>query len=112
MNSYARGYSSNDPAMKMWIGRMRPRDKAVLYGSVLIALGAYIGVYYTEEIEKNRRHKSIEKDIERERWRARELGLAAPSDDGFADTYLARVQRSDTEHAKTQQMKSRGMHSE
>eukprot|EP00331_Platyophrya_macrostoma_P002554 CAMPEP_0176420446 /NCGR_PEP_ID=MMETSP0127-20121128/8611_1 /TAXON_ID=938130 /ORGANISM="Platyophrya macrostoma, Strain WH" /LENGTH=85 /DNA_ID=CAMNT_0017801043 /DNA_START=185 /DNA_END=443 /DNA_ORIENTATION=- len=59
---------------------------------------------------KERRHSSIQKDIEREQWRAAQLGLDAPQkptgdqasngasvvvgDDGFAQKYIEQLKSS------------------
>mmetsp|Transcript_73714 Transcript_73714/g.85622 ORF Transcript_73714/g.85622 Transcript_73714/m.85622 type:complete len:141 (-) Transcript_73714:188-610(-) len=70
----------------------------------------YVGVLFTEWKERNRRHSSIQKDIEREQWRAAQLGLDAPQkptgdqasngasvvvgDDGFAQKYIEQLKSS------------------
>ncbi|ESL05999.1 hypothetical protein TRSC58_06334 [Trypanosoma rangeli SC58] len=90
MNSYARLFCG-DRAGQSWIGWNRLRDRQLFFGSILVAASIYTAVYYSEESERQRRHTSIEKDIERERWRAKELGLGEPRDDGFADAYLQKV---------------------
>lgn len=89
MNSYAKRYIGSDPTVQHLVGFKRARDRRLLLGCTLTAVGIYCAVYFSEEKERNRRHASIEKDIERERWRARELGLSAPVDDGFAERYEA-----------------------
>lgn len=58
-----------------------------IYAAVLFVVVTYLVVTKTEEANMARRHESIEKDIERERWRARELGLHS-KDDGFAENYM------------------------
>ena len=50
-------------------------------------------INWSEEVEAKRRHSSIEKDIERERWRAKELGRTTVMDDGFADRYMASLKK-------------------
>ncbi|GET86341.1 hypothetical protein, conserved [Leishmania tarentolae] len=89
MNSYVKRYVGTDPRVTHLIGFKRASEKHLVIGCTLTALGIYCAVYFSEEKERNRRHASIKKDIERERWRARELGLAAPIDDGFAERYEA-----------------------
>ncbi|KAG5484629.1 hypothetical protein CUR178_07220 [Leishmania enriettii] len=89
MNSYVKRYIGSDPTVQQLVGFKRASDRHLVVGCTLAALGIYWAVYFSEENERNRRHASIEKDIERERWRARELGLAAPTDDGFAERYEA-----------------------
>ena len=94
-----------------WIGWRRWRDVALFFGSISFIFATYFGVEFFENQQKVRRHHSIERDIERELWRARELGLVGPAgtedvssttndesgkaravtsvdDDGFADKYL------------------------
>ncbi|KAG5510586.1 hypothetical protein JKF63_06883 [Porcisia hertigi] len=87
MNSYVKRYVGSNPRVQQLVGFKRACDRRLVVGSTLAALGIYCLVYLSEEKERNRRHASIKKDIERERWRARELGLAAPTDDGFAERY-------------------------
>ena len=53
----------------------------------LFVIGTFVGVSVNEELQKVRRHSSIAKDIEREKWRATQLGLET-RDDGFAETYM------------------------
>jgi hypothetical protein len=89
MNSYVKRYIGSDVTVLEMVGFRRARDKRLVVGSALTAIGIYVAIYWSEEKEKNRRHTSIEKDIERERWRARELGLGKPTDDGFAARYEA-----------------------
>ncbi|AIN96002.1 hypothetical protein LPMP_090860 [Leishmania panamensis] len=89
MNSYVKRYVGSDPTVQQLVGFKRPSERRLVIGCALTALAIYWAVYFSEEKERNRRHASIEKDIERERWRARELGLAAPTDDGFAERYAA-----------------------
>ncbi|KAL7700539.1 hypothetical protein N2W54_001249 [Lotmaria passim] len=98
MNSYVKRYIGSDVTVQDLTGLKRARDKRLVLFSTLTALGIYVAIYWNEEKERNRRHTSIEKDIERERWRARELGLSKPTDDGFADRYEAskgKLQRPD-----------------
>ncbi|CBH18323.1 uncharacterized protein TEOVI_000177900 [Trypanosoma equiperdum] len=90
MNSYSRLFSGDQTALK-WVGWRRRVDKQLFFGSILVAAAVYAGVYYSEEAERSRRHASIAKDIERERWRALELGLEEPTDDGFADKYIGQT---------------------
>ncbi|KEG07122.1 hypothetical protein DQ04_10821000 [Trypanosoma grayi] len=94
MNSYVRLFCGDQTALT-WIGWKRRRDKQIFLGSILAAAAMYAGVYYYEEKERNRRHTSIEKDIERERWRAQELGLGEPTDDGFAKRHIERLHKND-----------------
>ncbi|EPY34379.1 hypothetical protein STCU_01614 [Strigomonas culicis] len=88
MNNYARTFNKKDPLMKNIIGWKRKKDRNLVIFALSGCLLTYVAVYLNEERERHRKHKSIEKDIERERWRAQELGLRAPADDGFADTYI------------------------
>jgi len=57
--------------------------------SLFASTAAYY-VWWTEEAFKRDRHRSIERDIKREKWRRRQLGLPEedPLDDGFASKYL------------------------
>ncbi|AYU76531.1 hypothetical protein conserved [Leishmania donovani] len=89
MNSYVKRYVGTDPRVTHLVGFKRASERRLVVVCALAALGIYSAVYLYEEKERNRRHASIKKDIERERWRARELGLAAPIDDGFAERYEA-----------------------
>ncbi|KAG5485523.1 hypothetical protein LSCM1_07609 [Leishmania martiniquensis] len=89
MNSYVKRYVGSDPIVQQLVGFKRAADRRLVIGCTLAAVGIYWAVYWSEEEERHRRHASIEKDIERERWRARELGLEAPTDDGFAQRYGA-----------------------
>lgn len=90
MNTYVRSYNKNEPLNAKWVDFRRPRDKKLVIAACMFVVFTYSSVWWTEEREKRRKHTSIEKDIERERWRADQLGLGAPeADDGFADTYLA-----------------------
>ncbi|KPI88426.1 hypothetical protein ABL78_2491 [Leptomonas seymouri] len=89
MNSYVKRYTGSDITVQELVGFKRRRDKRLVLGSTLVAIGIYVAVYWSEERERDRRHLSIEKDIERERWRACELGLDKPADDGFVDRYEA-----------------------
>jgi hypothetical protein len=50
------------------------------------ALATLAVVWYSDETQKKRRHSSIGKDIEREKIRAKALGLTV-SDDGFAEKF-------------------------
>lgn len=89
-----------------WIGWRRWRDVVPFVASIAFIFTAYFGGEFYENKQKFRRHQSIEKDIEREMWRAKELGLStAPKDgeapktvddDGFAEKYLtdAKAKRS------------------
>lgn len=94
MNSYARRHLGVDPAIKEWVGLRRAKDRRLVMASVVFVIVIYNAVYWSEEKVKVRRHESIMKDIERERWRAKELGLRVPTDDGFAERY------SEAEEAK------------
>lgn len=89
MNSYVKRYTGYDVTVQDMVGFKRARDRRLVIGSACAAIGIYVAIYWSEEKERTRRHTSIEKDIERERWRARELGLEKPRDDGFADRYEA-----------------------
>ncbi|KPA77597.1 putative mitochondrial hypothetical protein [Leptomonas pyrrhocoris] len=89
MNSYVKRYTGSDVTVQEMVGFKRARDKRLVICSALTALGIYVAIYWSEERERTRRHTSIEKDIERERWRARELGLGKPTDDGFVERYEA-----------------------
>ncbi|EAN89012.1 hypothetical protein C3747_16g1164c [Trypanosoma cruzi] len=90
MNSYARFFCGDQSGLS-WIGWNRLRDKQLFFGSLFFATSIYAAVHYSEEKERRRRHVSIENDIERERWRAKELGLEEPRDDGFADAYMKKL---------------------
>ncbi|KAH8604937.1 hypothetical protein ERJ75_001664800 [Trypanosoma vivax] len=87
MNSYSRLSCGDQKALK-WIGWRRRTDRHMFFGSIFAAIAIYASVYYSEERNRERRHASIAKDIERERWRAQELGYGVPTDDGFAERYL------------------------
>lgn len=70
----------------------RPRDAAAFLCGAAFVVSTFAGVMMYDTKERTRRHSSIEKDIERERWRAKELGLGAPEDDdGFATAYTKKV---------------------
>lgn len=73
----------------LWVG-MKPADRRVFFGSLALAGMMMCGVVLLDEREKVRRHKSIAKDIARERWRREQLGIPAEvqPDDGFADQYM------------------------
>ncbi|KAH9586376.1 Protein Pet117 [Trypanosoma melophagium] len=94
MNSYARLFSGDQGVVSSWVGWSRPRDKYIFFGSIIAAIAMYVGISYNEEKERKRRHQSIEKDIERERWRAQQLGLETPKDDGFAERYIQRIRQN------------------
>lgn len=69
----------------------------------LFSIGSFFGVWWSMESEKQRRHTSIARDIEREKWRRVQLGLPEKDeyDDGFADRYEAMpVNHHDVELAK------------
>lgn len=74
-----------------WFLPKTQRGRIALYTSfgVLFSLGSFYGVWWSMEQEKNRRHTSIARDIEREKWRRKQLGLPEKDvyDDGFADIY-------------------------
>lgn len=89
MNSYVRRFVGHDTAVQQLVSFKRPRDRRLVVGSCITAAAIYLAVYYSEEKQRDRRHASIAKDIERERWRAKELGLVDPVDDGFAEKYIA-----------------------
>ena len=61
--------------------------------SGVFVVATFVGVSVSEEVQKERRHASIEKDIVREKWRAAQLGLET-RDDGFADKYLKELKES------------------
>ena len=70
---------------------------------ILFSIGSFYGVWYSIESEKSRRHTSIARDIEREKWRRKQLGLPEKDeyDDGFADQYESmEVNQKDVELAK------------
>jgi len=89
MNSYVRRFIGEDAAIQQLVSFKRPKDRRLVIGSCIMAASIYIAVYLSEERQRERRHASIGKDIERERWRAKELGLMEPVDDGFAENYIA-----------------------
>lgn len=70
------------------VGWRRAKDKRLVAGCTALVLVIYFAVWWSEEKERLRKHTSIERDIEREKWRAEELGLEHPTDDGFAEHYL------------------------
>lgn len=88
MNSYIKPFVSNDPHVKHWVGWRRVKDKRMLIASCIAVIATYWIVEWREDRQLKRRHTSIAKDIERERWRAAQLGLDSPSDDGFATKYM------------------------
>jgi hypothetical protein len=70
------------------VPRRIPLRQAKYFGlSIAFALGTLAAVTLQEEVDKTRRHASIARDIEREKWRAKQLGLEA-RDDGFADKFI------------------------
>jgi hypothetical protein len=79
--------------------RAKPRTKGALFQfrdvrifsfGLLFSTGACAGVWYYTSQERTERHKSIARDIERERWRRQQLGLPAEDDDGFTTKFEAR----------------------
>jgi len=67
-------------------------NKRILVGGIVFVVFSYIAVELNELYIQAVRHESIHKDIERERWRAKQLGLQdtlVDSDDGFAEDYMA-----------------------
>lgn len=58
-------------------------------GALAFTVGTAITVTIMDEVQHQRRHKGIAKDIERERFRREQLGLPPESDDdGFAARYM------------------------
>lgn len=94
MNSYVRRWN-DDPLASRWIGWHRAKDRRLVIGSTVLVTVVYFAIWWNEEQERLRKHTSIEKDIERERWRAEELGLGKPKDDGFAEAYLQKLGSED-----------------
>lgn len=85
------------------------RDRNRFIFAVTACCLTYAGVMFSEWKERNRRHSSIQKDIEREQWRAAQLGLTdkrdvvaadlsitapSPADDGFAQQYIEQLKNS------------------
>ena len=66
------------------------RHRRWILGGLLFTVGTAIAVIVSDEVQHQRRHKGIAKDIERERFRREQLGLPPDSDDddGFAERYL------------------------
>lgn len=76
---------------KRWFLPNTQKGRVILYTSfgVLFSIGSFYGVWWSMESEKARRHTSIARDIEREKWRRKQLGLPDKDvyDDGFAEIY-------------------------
>lgn len=77
-----------------FIGWRFKSDRNKFFIALAGSLACYIGVLYSEVQEKQRRHSSIQKDIEREAWRAQQLGVDKKGDDGFADAYIHKLKES------------------
>lgn len=77
------------------IGWRSKTDRNKFLFALVGSIACYVGVLYSEVQENQRRHSSIQKDIERERWRAQQLGIEGQtSDDGFAHAYLHQLKES------------------
>jgi hypothetical protein len=76
------------------IGWRFKSDRNKFFFALVGSLACYVGVLFSEVQEKQRRHSSIQKDIEREQWRAQQLGVDKKSDDGFADAYIHKLKES------------------
>ena len=88
-----------------WYLPKKNSTRVALYMTVgiLFSIGSFYGVWWSMESEKQRRHTSIARDIERERWRRKQLGLPERDefDDGFAEQYESMpVNHRDVELAK------------
>lgn len=97
--------SGQSGVKKRWFLPKTQRGRIVLYSSIgiLFGFGSFFGVNYSIETEKTRRHLSIARDIERERWRRKQLGLPEKDefDDGFAQVYESQEKNKlDVELAK------------
>jgi hypothetical protein len=82
--------------------------RATVYLSLgaLFVVASYCGSWYFIDSERQRRHQSIARDIERERWRRKQLGLPSDvdgdDDDGFAKRYFEdKAHASDVRAART-----------
>ncbi len=76
------------PAMNDAIASRFPWRRAKYFVlSTVFCVGTFVVVSLQEEVQKTRRHSSIERDIEREKWRAKELGKEV-KDDGFAEKFI------------------------
>jgi hypothetical protein len=77
------------------IGWRFKRDRNKFLIALVGSIACYVGVLYSEVQEKQRRHSSIQKDIEREQWRAKQLGREGHMpDDGFATQYIGKLKES------------------
>lgn len=79
---------------KKTIPLMQRRDRLILFGAIGFSALALAGVWYNDEEQRRRRHKAIATDIERERWRAQQIGSklgveVGHLDDGFAKKFLS-----------------------
>lgn len=78
-----------------WYLPKKGSTRIVMYSAfgVLFSVGSFVGVWYSMDVEKKRRHTSIARDIEREKWRRKQLGLPERDeyDDNFAEEYEARA---------------------
>jgi leucyl aminopeptidase (aminopeptidase T) len=70
------------------------KDAMKLGAAAAFSVVTLFGVWLNDEKQRERRHSSIAKDIEREQWRARQIAEAEGRpveqlDDGFADKFMS-----------------------